>query len=388
MQINRLMDHDCRKAVAGDTVRKIYDGGGLYLAVLPSGSKVWRIAYRFGGRPTTLVLGNYPALSLSAARARRAEIKVMIRNGADPAPPKALPPAPVGKTLGEAVKNYWVDARRDITDGYRGNVLRGIEMHLEELLSRPIRGIGRDDLLAPLQRMDAAGRHVYVRKVRMWIGQVFDWAVENRHADSNPAALIRPERAFGREKVAHFPALDLREVPGFVARLEIEQDIISVLACWMLAYTWARTHEMRMMEWSEIDGDTWIIPAGKMKRARDHVAPLSRQAMAILDEMRTRGAGPYEFSAHHRFDRPLSENTILALIARMGYRGRMTGHGWRTVASTWANDRGYSSDAIERQLSHVPDDKVRSAYNRAEYLPIRREMLQAWADWLDGFKPG
>jgi integrase len=326
-------------------------------------------------------------LSLAEARARRDEVKVMLRNGIDPAPKKVRDSHKTGQTFGEATRGYWVGCRQDISDGYRDNALRGIEMHLEELLDRPIRAITRADLLAPLQRMDAAGKRVYVRKVRMWAGQVFEWAIENGYADANPAAQIRPEKAFGRAKKQHFPALDLREVPAFIARLEAETtEVVSVLACWMLAYTWTRSAELRMMEWSEINGNTWIIPAGKMKRARDHLVPLSRQALAILSEMRARGGGRYVFSAHHRFDRPLSENTILALIARMGYRGRMTGHGWRTVASTWANEHGYNRDAIERQLSHAPDDQVRDAYNRAEYLTIRRPMLQDWADWLSGFR--
>jgi integrase len=212
---------------------------------------------------------------------------------------------------------------------------------------------------------------------------VFEWAVENGHAPNNPAASIRPEKAFGRAKVESFAALEPRDVPEFLRRLSFEHDLNSVLACRMLALTWVRTVELRMMEWSEIEGDTWIIPVGEMKRRRDHVVPLSRQALAILDEMRTRnGEARYVFPAPHRGDRPMSENAILYLIARIGYRGRMTGHGWRSVASTWANEHGYNPDAIERQLAHAPGDKVRSAYNHAEYLPLRREMLQAWADWL------
>jgi integrase len=123
-----------------------------------------------------------------------------------------------------------------------------------------------------------------------------------------------------------------------------------------------------------------------MKRRHDHVVPLSRQALAILAEMRMRTpeGARYVFCAPHTGDRPMSENAILYLIARIGYRGRMTGHGWRSVASTWANDRAYNPDAIERQLAHTPDNRIRAAYNRAEYLPLRREMLQAWADWLFG----
>jgi integrase len=156
-----------------------------------------------------------------------------------------------------------------------------------------------------------------------------------------------------------------------------------------IGYTWVRTNELRMMRWDEIHGDMWVIPEGKMKRARDHVVPLSRQALAILEQMRLRSYdSQYVFPSYHRGDRPISNNTILALIARIGYKGKMTGHGWRSVASTWANEKQYSPDAIEMQLSHSHEskDKTRAAYNRAKYMDIRRPMLQDWADWLDGFK--
>jgi integrase len=329
-------------------------------------------------------LGPFPAVSLADAREKLGEVKALLRSGGDPMiERKRSAIARRGVTLGEAVETYWT-GRTDVSDGYRSNALRGIERHLSDLLSRPIGGIDRADLLASLQRMDAAGHYVYVRRVRMWVGQVFDWAVEHGHATINPATLIRPEKAFGRARVTSFAALSLREVPEFMARLSAENELNSVLACRLLALTWVRTVELRLMEWSEIDSETWVIPAGKMKRKRDHVVPLSRQALSILDEMRDRTLpeARFVFCAPHRGDRPMSENAILYLIARMGYSGKMTGHGWRSVASTWANEGGYNADAIERQLAHVPGNAVRGIYNRAEYLPIRREMLQAWADWL------
>ena len=158
-------------------------------------------------------------------------------------------------------------------------------MHLwPNLGDKNIAGIERDMLLTELSVMDAKGLHVYVRKVRMWVGQVFDWAVENGHAKINPAALINPEKAFGRAKVESFAALDLRDMPDFVQRLAMERELQSVLACKMLAYTWVRTNELRMMLWSEVDGDQWLIPAGKMKRKKDHLVPLPKQAVAILDK--------------------------------------------------------------------------------------------------------
>ncbi|GHU37098.1 hypothetical protein AGMMS50256_34590 [Betaproteobacteria bacterium] len=161
-----------------------------------------------------------------------------------------------------------------------------------------------------------------------------------------------------------------------------------MIACKMLAYTWVRTIELRHMRWDELDGDRWLIPAARMKRERDHLVPLSRQALALLAEMRSRAfpGCAYVFPHPDRPDKPASENLVLAMIARVGYHRRMTGHGWHSIASTWANEHGYSPDAVERQLSHAPDDKIRAAYNRAEYLPLRRQMMQDWADWLDSRK--
>jgi integrase len=382
----KLTDAYCRSLKPKDKPYKVFDGRGLYLYVSASGSKIWRATYAFEGKRSTASFGPYSDVSLAEAREKLSELKGKLRNGVKPThKPKAPKP---GMTLREATKTYW-ESRKDLSEGYRNNAVRGIEMHLANLLDIPIDSIDRTALLSCLQRLDARGRHVYVRRVRMWSGQVFDWAIENEHATSNPAATIKPEKAFGRKKTKHFPALDLHEMPQFIARLDMDNELGSVLACWMLGYTWVRTKELRMMRWDEIHGDTWLIPEGKMKRARDHVIPLSRQALAILDQMRLRNYdSQYVFPSYHRSDRPISNNTILMLIARLGYKGKMSGHGWRSVASTWANEKQYNPDAIEMQLSHSHEskDKTRAAYNRAKYMDIRRPMLQDWADWLDGLK--
>jgi integrase len=219
----------------------------------------------------------------------------------------------------------------------------------------------------------------------MWLGQVLDYAVEHGHAAANVAAGIKTERAFGRRAVQSFAALSLDEVPAFMARLRMEvPTLLSVLACRLLAHTWVRTSELRGMTWNEIRGDTWTIAGARMKMSRDHIVPLNSYALYILGRVRAmRLPGDYVFPAYHRADRPMSENTILELIDRMGYKGRMTGHGWRSVGSTWANERGYNADAIERQLAHAPDDKVRAVYNRAAYLTDRRAMLEGWGRWLE-----
>lgn len=379
MPTNSLTDARCRAAKSDGKAAKLFDGGGLHLYLSPTGSKTWRLAYRVDGKPQTLTLGPYPAVGLAEARQKRDQAKAKLREGADPKPKRER----VTMTLERASETYWA-GRKDLSAAYVANATRAIEMHVLPMLGqRPIGQITREELLEALMHLDAAGKHEYVRKVRMWLGQVWDWAIEQGEATINPARLIRPEKAFGKSKVEHFAALELTDMPGFMERLSMEKELQSVLACKLLALTWVRTNELRMMEWSEIDGDIWRIPEEKMKRRRDHLIPLSKQALDLLGQLQARSRGSkYVFPNDLRIDRPMSENAVLYLIGRIGYKGMMTGHGFRTVGSTWANEGGYNADAIERQLAHAPEDKVRASYNRAEFLPERRKMLNDWADWL------
>lgn len=375
---NTLTDAVCRAAKPGAKAVKMFDGGGLFLFVSPKGAKVWRLAYRVNGKAQTATIGPYPLIGLAEARKKRDEIKLKLLAG-EPLAKRAKR----SLTLSEACGEYW-GGRDDLSASYLANAKRALEMHIEPKLGAvPVAELTREQVLDALKVMDAAKLYEYVRKTRMWLSQVLDWAVENGHAEANVAATIKADKAFGKAPVEHFAAVSLPEVPALMERIALEGEIQSVLACRLLALTWTRTVELRMMEWSEIHGDQWVIPAGKMKRRREHVVPLTVQAMEIIENMRARSRGsPYVFPGDHRIERPMSENAILYLLHRCGYKGRMTGHGFRSVASTWANDAGHNPDAIERQLAHVPADMTRAAYNRAAYLPQRRAMLQAWADWL------
>lgn len=376
-----LTDHICRSATTDGKARKLFDAHGLHLYLTPAGAKVWRMAYRQHGKQQTATFGPYPLVSLADARRKRDALRLALVNGE----PIKRRNQKRGLTLWQATEEYW-RGRQDVTDGYRSNALRGIEMHLGPALgSRPIGSITKDDLLTELNRMDKAGLVVYVRRVRTWAKLVFGWALAQGHCAVNPAMQIDPRAAFSRrDKVSH-PALELGDVHGFLDRLDMEGALNSVIMCKVIALTWARTGEVRRMEWDEIRGADWIIPKGKMKRKVDHLVPLPTQALRLLALMKARNrGGRYVFEADHRPDRPLSENAVLEVIKRIGYKGRMSGHGWRSVASTWANGQQWNADAIERQLAHVPDDEIRGVYNRAKYIDIRRPMLQAYADWLLG----
>lgn len=380
MPTNNLTDSQCRLAKPADKPRKMFDGFGLYLHIAPSGTKGWRMTYRLDGKAQTKTFGPYPLLSLADARAKRDDFRKLLLAGDLP---QKGPVASVF-TLKQATEAYWL-GRQDVSAGYKDNAKRGIEMHLYKALGdKPIGSVTKDLLMVELNRMNAAELFVYVRKVRVWIGQVFEWAIAQSHATYNPTKDIDPRKAFGRRKVVSFASVELTEVRALMDRLSFEADIQSVLACRMLALTWVRTNELRMMLWSEVEKDLWRIPAGKMKREKDHLVPLAPQAVTILQTMKERSRGSiYVFPNDRRQDRPMSENAVLYLLHRMGYKGEMTGHGWRSVASTWANERGYDDDHIERQLSHVPADQVRATYNRARYLKQRRAIMVEWANWLD-----
>lgn len=384
-----LTEAQCKAAKPKEKPYKLFDGGGLYLWVSSKGARTWRVAYRYEAKQKTISLGDYPLLSLAQARIKLSEVKSALLAGDNPMQKraqareerKALKNALLFK---DACAQYW-DNRKDISEGYRAKSIRGIEMHLYPTLGhRLINTITRDDLLDAFRIMDAKGRHVFLRKVKSVVALVFDWCLENGNIENNPVRSINTERAFSRPCVESFAAVELNEVSDLLKRINLEGDLTSVLACKMLAYTWVRTKELRFMEWTEIDGDVWRIPGKKMKRRKDHIVPLSKQALEVLEKIQARNhGGRFVFHSELGKDRAISENTILYLLHRIGYKGRMTGHGWRSVGSTWANEKGYSVDAIERQLSHVPDNKIRAVYNRAEYLPERRKMLQDWADWLD-----
>lgn len=387
--LHKLTDSQCRAAKPREKAYKLFDGGGLALVVLPSGAKSWRLFYRADGKPQTRSLGLYPAVGAAEARRLAAGAREAIARGDTPSGNPRARQAP-DLTLREVCERYW-QGRLDVTSGYRDNALRGLELHVWPALGgKPAGAVTRAEVLAVLSALDARGRHVYVRKVRVWLSLALDWWAELGEGRINVARSIDPKRAFARAAVEHHAALTLAEVPPLMARLALEAHLQSALALKLLALTWTRTGELRAMRWDEIERDAagrpvqWRLSRARMKMRREHIVPLSRQAAQILAELQARAAAsPYVFPNDRRpADRPMSENSMLYLLGRMGYGGRMTGHGWRSIGSTWANEAGFGADAIERQLAHAPADKVRAAYNAAQYMPERVRMLQAWADWL------
>jgi hypothetical protein len=255
--INKLTDNQRRKAEPRDKQYKLFDGNGLHLLITPAGSKVWRQSYRRpdDGKQDTLAHGPYPLITLQQVREKRDDALRLLLAGQDPkkAAKAAAAPAAGQKciTLLGASDTYW-DGRQEISDDYRANAKRAIELHLSALLRRDIRSITHDEFLQAMNVMNAAGKFVYVRKVRMWASQVWDWAVAQKYADQVVPDLLNPRRAFGRRKVKNFASLHPeRQFPQFWRRISYENDLMSVLAAEMVAYTWGRTKEVRFMEWTE-----------------------------------------------------------------------------------------------------------------------------------------
>lgn len=368
--------------------KKWFDGEGLFLHQLPEKKGlVWRMAYRLDGKPQTITFGAYPLVTLAAARVKRDEVKRKLLDGANPSRRVDKRVVP---TLRAVTAAYW-GGRQDLSPKYIANATSAIERYiLTQHGDVPVNQFTRDMMMDILNGMNGAQKFSYLRKLKMWFGQVLDYAEGQHHVDSNVTRAIVTKRAFGKRKVRHHPSVPLDRVGELLYRLSMERTLDSVIANELLARTWMRTGELRWAKWSDISASPGlsvrrlVIPAARMKKDADLVVPLTRQVEALLATAKLRCRGSeYICPSYNRVDRPISENTILELLDRIGYKGQMTGHGWRTVASTWANEAGYRDDAIERQLAHKPEDDTRAVYNRAEYLSERAGMLQAWSDWLD-----
>jgi len=287
---NKLTDARCRKAERKDKSYKLFDGRGLHLYISDKGAKRWRIAYRWEGKPQTYTIGPYPEVSLALARTECDKVTRKLALGENPKEPKKTPEPACPKLL-EAAEAFW-SKRTDVTEAYKMNAINGIKQHLgPKLGNKRLTEITRSDLLDALRDMDAAGLLVYVRAVRTWVSQVFDHHVEIEDCEINPAALINPKRAFRAPKRGNHASISPGEVPAFFERLSLEDELQSVIGCKLLALTWVRTSELRTMRWSELEGPQgawtmWRIPEGKMKRACEHLVPLSREAVALLEAPR------------------------------------------------------------------------------------------------------
>jgi integrase len=385
-----LSDAKARNAKPRTRPYKISDGEGLFLLIMPSGSKYWRLKYFFAGKEKLLALGVYPEIELADARIRRAEARKVLAAGKDPGEAKKeASRLAILKSANsfEAVAREWFEKRKhEWASSSAETMLDRLERHIFPKLGlRPVADITAPDVLAMLRAVENRGTLHTARRVMQLCGQIFMYAIATGRAERNPVPDLRG--ALGTPVVKHRSYLQAAELPAYLTKLETyDGSRQTKLALRLLLLTFVRTIELRGSRWSEIDWDKaeWRIPVERMKMKELHIVPLSSQAIAVLRDLeKLSDKRQYIFPNEHNPATFMSENTMLYALYRMGYHSRATGHGFRSTASTILNEHGFRADVIERQLAHNERDSVRAAYNHAQYLPERREMMQWWADYLD-----
>jgi integrase len=389
---DKLTELGVRKAKPSSKPKKFSDGGGLFLLLHPSGSKYWRMKYRFIGKEKLLAFGVWPEVSLTEARKKRNEAKQLIKSGKDPSAAnknlKVSQKVAQSNTFGSVTEEWLEIKQKEWKSFYFDDVKSSIEIHLlPDLSQRPIEDITSSEILSVLKKIEEQGKLEVASRSRQKCGAIFTYANLRQLCTSNPVSNLKGALASPKKK--KFNSLSPKDLPQFLVKLdEYDGAIITKLALRFVLLTFARTVEIRFANWNEFDLEDeepiWRIPEEKMKMGREHVVPLSSQALVVLKEVRRFTQGDkYVFHQLNNPNKPMSENTMLYAMYRMGYHSRATVHGLRATMSTLLNEKGHNPDVIEHLLSHQESNKVRAAYNRAEYLSERRITLQWLADHLD-----
>ena len=373
-----LRDLQIRQAKPGPKVKKMGDGHGLALWIYPSGRKTWAYSYTLNKKQKTQYFGDWPGVTLADARARLAEAKAAIKTAKYEAPP----PAPSDSF--EQVTREWLAAQAVAwTPAHLVRVQsRFVDDVFPEFGKTPVDKVTAPQILAALRKIEDRGALDIAKRVRQSVGAVMRYAIATGRAERDVAADLR-NALKPSPRVKHLAALKAGEIGDFMAALrQYDGEPQTALAIELVMHTFVRTGEIRFARWAEIDGDLWRIPADRMKMHRDHIVPLTPQSLAILGRLKMMAAES-DWIVPGDGGKPISENTMLFALYRLGYHKRATIHGFRGLASTCLNESGlWSPDAIERQLAHVPGDSVRAAYNAAQHLPERKRMMQWWSDYL------
>ncbi len=389
-----LTDTAIRNAKPREKQYKLSDEKGMYLLVNKVG-KYFRLDYRFGGKRKTLALGVYPEVKLAAAREKRDEARSLIANGVDPVlykkETKTMQKEQAVNSF-EAISREWHTGKKHIwTEGHANKILRSLELNVFPWFGkREAASITAPDLLAVLRRIEDRGALDTAHRVKQICGQVFRYAIATGRAERDPSADLRG--ALPPVKQQHMATItDPKKIGELLRAIDgYEGHLITRCALRLAPLVFVRPGELRHAEWGEVDFEKaeWKIPAVKMKMRSIHIVPLSKQALAIFKEIKPlTGHGRYVFPTLRSSERPMSNNTISAALRRMGFaKEEMSGHGFRSMASTRLHEQGWPTDVIERQLAHAETNKAKAAYNHAQHLPERRKMMQEWADYLDQLK--
>ena len=386
-----LTDTAIRNAKPKEKQYKLADEKGLYLLVKKAG-KYFRFDYRYAGKRKTLALGVYPGVKLKEAREKRDESRKLLQNAVDPAQyrkeTKTMQKEQAANSY-EAVAREWFTKNKHIwTEGHSKTIIRRLELNIFPWLGmRPVASIIAPELLAVLRRIEDRGAFETAHRVKQICGQVFRYAIATGRAERDPSADLRG--ALPPTKPQRMATItDPKKIGGLLRAIDgYEGHLITKCALRLAPLVFVRPGELRHAEWQEINFEQaeWKIPAEKMKMRSPHIVPLSIQTINVLREIEPlTGRSSYVFPSLRTSERPMSNNTVLAALRRLGYaKEEMSGHGFRAMASTVLHEQGWPSDIIERQLAHAERNSIKAAYNHAQHLPERRKMMQAWADYLD-----
>ncbi|BCH26730.1 tyrosine-type recombinase/integrase [Mesorhizobium sp. L-8-3] len=384
-----LSDVKCRNARPASKLVKLSDGGGLQLWVQPTGSRLWRLAYRFGCKQKLLALGSYPLISLAEAREARDTAKRLLLRGIDPAQERKSQKASAEDTFRSIAEDY-VDKLKK--EGRADRTITKVKWLLDFAYptfgDKSVREIDPATILAALRSVEVRGRYESARRMRSTIGSVFRYAIATARADVDPTIALRGALV-GPTVTPRAAVTDPKALGGLLRAINaFDGQPTTRAALKLMALLFPRPGELRAAGWDEFDFESsvWSIPEGRMKMRRPHRVPLSTQAVSVLTSLREiSGGGSLLFPSVRSGSRPISDNTLNAALRRMGYgKEEATAHGFRATASTLLNECGkWHPDAVERQLAHIENNDVRRAYARAEHWEERVRMMQWWADYLD-----
>jgi len=394
-----LKDLEIKYAARRSKEYKLFDGDGLYVLVKPSGSKLWRYKYRFDGKERVLCIGSYPAITAVVARQKRREAQHLLDGGIDPAAVKKKNKAarsaadvPAVLNLFEPIARAWHANRiSELDPAHAERVISRLERDVfPSLGARDVASITPPEVLAVVRAVEARGALDVSRRVKQAISQIFRFAIASGWATSDPAISLN-DALRPKPRVKHMARVPLKELPELVRAIDAydgeetpRRRDVTRDALFFTLQTWARTSESRFAtfdEFEDLDGPDplWRLSAERMKMEREHLVPLSREVVELVRRRRRETNGNFLFPGA-KAGSPISENTMIFALYRLGYRSKQTVHGFRGLASTWANEaEHYNSDWVEMALAHEDENEVRGAYNSALYLTPRRRMLSDWS---------
>lgn len=395
-----LTDTKIKAASPAEKPYKLYDREGVFALIRPNGSKLWRFKYVVQGKEKLMALGEYPAVSLASARKRASEARAMLAEGVDPMAARKAEQQRAENSfqrVSERWHEWWAQGVDADTAAY---ILRRLQADVFPTLGgTPIDEIKAADirnLILAIEQGKGEGRRFKGKGARDvaqrqfgTLSQIFRYAVTHGMAERNPAADFKPSDVLAPHKAQHRAHIEPASLPGLLLAVDAyDRKPVLRLALKLMALTFVRTQELLQAPWSEFDLDNarWTVTAARMKKGRPHIVPLSHQALAILRELKQlAGDKPFVFPGMNRQSegKTINSNALLNVIKEIGYKGIMTGHGFRGLARTILAEHGFDKAHVELQLSHSNDDKVEAAYNHAQYLQQRTELMQWWADYLD-----